>query len=64
MIPDDCLWTDDLMLWYAYDYYYHILWFKFLYDGDVDIATAMCALKGLAAVKLQRVVSGPEQLRP
>lgn len=39
-----------------------MLWFKFLYDRDIDIATATCALKGLAAVKLNVDVS--EQLRP
>lgn len=48
MIHGGYLWTDDLMLWYAPDHPYDMLWFKFLYDLYIDIATAMCALKGLA----------------
>lgn len=37
-------------------------WFRFIYDFYIDVATAMCSLKGLGGVNFERSVF--EQVRP
>lgn len=57
----ECTWTffEDTLMW---DDSPDLSWFRFIYDFYVDVATAMCSLKGLGAVNFE--LSAFEQVRP
>lgn len=57
----ECTWTfvEDTLMW---DDTPDMSWFRFIYDFYIDLATAMCSLKGLGGVNFEFCVF--EQMRP